>query len=239
MYNSARRPHETAGIEQTASKIKTVTHSPVFTIMGCMSSLPTTSGHNTRASLLLRLRPNEPGREVAWEQFHDTYAPIIAGFARRLGATSSEVEDLVQGVMTAFFAASPQFAYDPSKGRFRGYLKTCVWHKLGEVRRKQGREAAALGTLATSDEASIEETWNDVWETEKLHRALAAVRQRYATNADRERTFRAFEMSTLLDRPTDVVAKELNITEESVRAAKHRVGKALREAFEQLDDTTG
>lgn len=204
-----------------------------------MSVFPPSSPSNTRASLLLRLRPGDPGREVAWTEFYDLYAPIISGFARRVGANRNEVEDLVQEVLRAFFAASPEFSYDPAKGRFRGYLKTCVWHKMSEMRRKAGREAATLGKLAPTDDKAIEETWNDVWETEKLHRALAAVRERYATNADRQRTFRAFEMCTLLDRPTEQVATELGLTIESVRAAKSRVGKALRETFDHLDTTTG
>jgi len=204
-----------------------------------MSVSPPSSSSNTRASLLLRLRPGDPAREVAWTEFYDLYAPIISGFARRVGADSTEVEDLVQEVLRAFFSVSPEFAYDPAKGRFRGYLKTCVWHKMGEMRRKAGREAATLGRLAPSDDNAIEETWNDVWETEKLHRALAAVRERYANNPDRQRTFRAFEMCTLLDRSTETVAAQLGISEESVRAAKSRVGKALRETYEHLDTTTG
>lgn len=204
-----------------------------------MSVFHPSSPSNTRASLLLRLRPGDPAREVAWAEFYELYAPIISGFARRVGANRDEIEDLVQEVLRAFFSMSPEFSYDPSRGRFRGYLKTCVWHKMGEMRRKSGREAATLGKLPPADDNAIEETWNDVWETEKLHRALATVRERYATNADRQCTFRAFEMCTLLDRPTEQVATELGLTIESVRAAKSRVGKALRETFDHLDTTTG
>lgn len=204
-----------------------------------MSVIPSYSPQTTRASLLLRLRPGDPGREVAWAEFYDLYAPIISGFARRVGASRSEVEDLVQEVLRAFFAASPEFNYDPAKGRFRGYLKTCVWHKMGELRCKRERQAGAANMAALPDDATAEEVWNDVWETEKLHRALAAVRERYATTPDRQRTFRAFEMCTLLDRSTEVVAAQLGMSEESVRAAKSRVGKALRETFDQLDSTTG
>jgi RNA polymerase sigma factor (sigma-70 family) len=204
-----------------------------------MGVFPSSSPQTTRASLLLRLRPGDPGREVAWAEFYDLYAPIISGFARRIGASRSEVEDLVQEVLRAFFSASPEFSYDPAKGRFRGYLKTCVWHKMSELRRKAGRQAATLGKFPFDDDKTVEETWNDVWETEKLHRALAAVRERYANNPDRQRTFRAFEMCTLLDRSTEAVAAALGMSEESVRQSKSRVGKALRETFDHLDNTTG
>lgn len=167
------------------------------------------------------------------------YAPIITGFARRNGATSDQAEDLVQEVMRAFFAVTPEFSYDPARGRFRGYLKTCVWHKMSELHRKQGREMQVFSQFATADDAAFEAAWNDVWETEKLQRALSAVRERYAVNPERQRTFLAFEMCALLDRPIVVVAAELGITEESVRAAKSRVSKTLREEFEALDEATG
>jgi RNA polymerase sigma factor (sigma-70 family) len=204
-----------------------------------MSVLPQSSPQTTRNSLLLRLRPGDPEREVAWAEFYELYAPIISGFARRVGASRGEVEDLVQEVLRAFFAASPEFTYDPAKGRFRGYLKTCVWHKMSEMRRKASREASTLGKLPPAEDKAIEDTWNDVWETEKLHRALAAVRERYSNNPDRQRTFRAFEMCTLLDRSTEAVAAALGMTEDNVRQAKSRVGKALRETFDHLDTTTG
>src|SRR5690349_1099303 len=84
----------------------------------------------TRATLLIRLNGGRPEREVAWAEFHELYAPVISGFARRMGARAQEVDDLVQEVLKAFFCATPEFAYDPAKGRFRGYLKTCVWHKM-------------------------------------------------------------------------------------------------------------
>jgi len=195
----------------------------------------------TRASLLIRLNKAGPEREVAWTEFHDLYAPVIAGFARRVGARSGDIADLVQEVLKAFFRVSPEFVYDPAKGRFRGYLKTCVWHKLGELRRKRGAEIVDVERcdLTDPDHVSVESVWNDVWETEKLGRALAVVRQRYATNTERARTFRAFEMCTLLERPNEQVAAELGLSLESVRAAKSRVSKALREAFDSLDEITG
>lgn len=204
-----------------------------------MAALSQSRPNSTRASLLLRLRTDGPAREVAWADFYDTYAPIISGFARRLGANGTETDDLVQEVLRAFFAASPEFTYDPARGRFRGYLKTCVWHKVGELRRKRRRDAGADGRPALPDEAIADEVWNDVWETEKLHRALAAVRERYATTPERQRTFRAFELCTLLDRSTEIVAAQLDMSAQSVRKAKERVGTALREAFDHLDSTTG
>jgi len=180
---------------------------------------------------------------VAWAEFYDLYAPVIAGFARRIGTRPQDVDDLVQEVLKAFFRASPEFVYDPGKGRFRGYLKTCVWHKMAEARRGRRRRCGPDGgdriDPAALSEVEVEAAWNDVWETEKLGRALAVVRQRYSVNVERQRTFRAFELSALLDRPTEQVAAELGFSAEGVRAAKSRVSRAVREAFDGLDGITG
>ncbi len=206
--------------------------------MGQMTAYSANLPDRTSASLLLRLRQDGPAREVAWAEFYELYAPILTGFARRLGARTEGVADVVEEVMRACFAATPEFSYDPARGRFRGYLKTCVTRKLSELRARILPVAAGLDAGEIADE-STDAKWEDVWETEKLHRALAVVRDRYGVNAERERTFRAFEMCSLLNLSSDEVARQLGMSVESVRAAKSRVSKSLREAFDELDDVLG
>src|SRR5580698_8320208 len=77
--------------------------------MGAMMEKLKQDPRITQKSLLLRLKVGGPTREMDLHQFHEQYAPIIRGFVRNIGAM-------------------PQFEYDPAKGRFRGYLKACVWH---------------------------------------------------------------------------------------------------------------
>src|SRR4051794_8411579 len=81
----------------------------------------------TRPSIFLRLKQSDRApRELAWRQFYDQYAPVISSYARRKGASPQQAEEIVQDVISGFYAASPKFIYDPARGRFRGYLKTCV-----------------------------------------------------------------------------------------------------------------
>lgn len=195
----------------------------------------------TRASLLLRLKEGGPSREVAWTEFYRAYAPVIAGFARRMGVRQDQVDDLVQDVMKGFFSAAPEFEYSPARGRFRGYLKTCVCHKLQAMNRAGRARLPVKGSadpaaLPEAEQPAVEMIWQDVWETQKLRRAVEVVRQRYAVNESRRRTFRAFEMHVQLDRPVDQVARELGMSTESVRAAKTRVSRAVREAFDSLEE---
>jgi RNA polymerase sigma-70 factor, ECF subfamily len=193
----------------------------------------------TREILLLRLKADAPAREVAWREFHDLYAPIIGSFARKMGARPQDVDDLVQEVLTGFFAVSPRFVYDPARGRFRGYLKTCTWNAF---RKRLGAQVLVGGRpLEDVDPADlqVEAAWNDVWESEKLQRALAVVRERYTSRPDRVRTFRAFEMYTMLERPAEEVAADLGMSVESVHQSRTRITRALRAMLDEIDATTG
>jgi RNA polymerase sigma-70 factor (ECF subfamily) len=193
----------------------------------------------TRPTLLLRLRPESPARELAWEEFHRCYAPMIAGFARKMGARAQDREDVVQDVMTGLFSASRNFHYDPNKGRFRGFLKACTFRAL---RRRLGQEARFGGVSldrVDPDALNVEQAWNDVWEHERLRRALHETRERYESTPERARTFRAFELFGLLEQPADSVARDLGMSVDSVHQAKHRVTKALREKLEELEESEG
>jgi RNA polymerase sigma-70 factor (ECF subfamily) len=197
------------------------------------------NGPQTSATLLLQIRPESPVRELAWEEFHRRYAPIIAGFARKMGGKPQDREDVVQDVMAGFFAASPQFRYDPLKGRFRGFLKVCTFRAM---RRRLGQNAKFAGVpLDQIDPEALEvdDAWNDVWEHEHLRRAMRELRDEYEATPQRLRTFRAFELFGLLEQPAPDVAKKLGISVDSVHQAKHRITEALRTKLRTLEETEG
>jgi RNA polymerase sigma-70 factor (ECF subfamily) len=190
----------------------------------------------TRASLLLRLRENQPeAREIAWDEFRRRYAPIIAGFARNLGCRAQDIDDVLQDVLLGFFSVSPRFVYDPSKGRFRGYLKVCT---IRAVHARMGQNAkfkAVPLAQVSDDDVEIEQTWNDIWEQEHLKRALEQVRGHYAGR----NTFVAFEQYVILDKDPEQVAQSLKMSVDSVYKAKERVTKALREQLAVLEEEEG
>src|SRR4051794_15590859 len=88
----------------------------------------------TPASIFVRLKQSDPApRELAWQQFYHQYAPVIANYARQRGASAQQADEVVQDVISGFFAASPKFVYNPSRGRFRSYLKTCAIRALSRI----------------------------------------------------------------------------------------------------------
>jgi RNA polymerase sigma-70 factor, ECF subfamily len=135
----------------------------------------------------------------------------------------------------SFLNASGEFVYDPTKGRFRGYLKTCT---VRAVIRRAGKNLRFRGlplSEVTDVELAIEPIWDDIWEQELVTQAMRIVRQETANNV----SYRAFEQYVLLDRPAERVANEQGISVNSVHQAKSRITKRLREIVEILRHETG
>jgi RNA polymerase sigma-70 factor, ECF subfamily len=190
----------------------------------------------TSPTLLLRLKQNGTAREIAWSDFRSRYAPIIAGFARNLGAVPQEIDDLIQEVMTGFYAAQPTFSYDPQRGRFRGYLKTCVVHLLAQRARdrKLQFDGRPVEVVDPAD-ARFDEAWELSWRQEQLERALIEVRRHYEDNA----TFNAFLRVSIQGQDARTVASELGMSVDSVYQARSRCMVRLRSTLQQIEDEEG
>jgi RNA polymerase sigma-70 factor (ECF subfamily) len=190
----------------------------------------------TRKTVLLRLRADGPERNVAWREFYDIYAPIIKGFAYNLGLRGADIDEVTSDVITSFFSASEQFEYNPEKGRFRGYLKTCTAHAMARKARATRRMSGVdLSNLDPMDKR-VDEAWNDAWERERVQTAIAAVRKRYAVRRDMAQTFQMYEMYVLFGNPAEVVAKELGVTVAQVYVSKTRITDAIRDELVRSSD---
>jgi RNA polymerase sigma factor (sigma-70 family) len=180
----------------------------------------------TNPSIFMRLNRTDPQpREVAWEEFRARYAPVIAGFARNLGAPQQEIDDVIQDVLLGFFAKAPTFEYDPAKGRFRGYLKVCTFRALRKRMGSALKLKAEPIEQVDPDSLDVEQAWNDVWEQEMLRHALDEAREQYR----HANTFRAFEQYVVLGKPADEVARMLGMHVNSVYRAKEQITEVLRE----------
>jgi RNA polymerase sigma factor (sigma-70 family) len=196
-----------------------------------MPSNPTSV--TTNPTIFMRLKQTDPTpREFAWHDFHVRYAPIIAGFARRLGGQPQDVEDVVQDVLLGFFAKAPSFIYDPGKGRFRSYLKVCTYRalqkRIGKNMRFQGKPLDDVDPEAVS----VDQVWNDVWERQLLRRAMDEVRE----SMGQTKTFMAFEQYVVLDQPAQQVAEKLDMHLNSVYRAKEQVTQLLQEKVSMMKE---
>jgi RNA polymerase sigma-70 factor (ECF subfamily) len=194
----------------------------------------------TRASIFMRLKTTDAQpRELAWRQFYDRYAPVISSYAYRNGASRQQAEEIVQDIIAGFFETSPRFVYDPSRGRFRAYLKTCVVRALS--RGKFSRDRARAVPVELSDEVPDprdDGLWEKLWQQQMICRAMEIVRENY-TRKGKLLTFQAFEMNVVKNVSASETAKSLGMSVTSVHTAKSRVTDKLRDVRAMLEDEEG
>ena len=196
----------------------------------------------TRKSLLARVRS---GDEVSWQEFYDTYRPLIFLCGRDCGLTREETEDLVQLVMCEIFSKDilskydpekiPEkvvFQYDPAKGRFRHFMRGIIRNQARKLyhRRPGFVSMENLDGVDAAEEEQFEQAWEKEWRRHLFHEALIELRGQV-----RPSTYTAFEMYALQNRPVQEVAKFLNLSVNSVYVAKTRCIGLLREAIARLD----
>lgn len=190
----------------------------------------------TRASIFMRLRADGTlDREVGWNEFAEKYSRVIAGFARNAGLRSQDADDVLQDVLMGFFRVSADFAYDPAKGRFRGYLKRVT---LNAIRSRHRRRRPDLNLdpdweLPAMDQ-STDAIWDRQWTEQLLNRAMDQVRE-----SVEDRTWKAFELYGMRGTAVDAVADDTGMTAEAIRHAKMRITKQIREIVNRLREEEG
>jgi RNA polymerase sigma factor (sigma-70 family) len=135
--------------------------------------------------------------------------------------SNEEAKDLVQGFFAAFTAPGALARYDPARGSFRNFLRTCLDHYVLKqrefaTREKRGGTAATLDfeeaerELATTPAASPEEVFFREWRRQMFALALDDLRAQQ---------FRVFEQYDLADgeRPRYAdLAREHGVAETTV-----------------------
>jgi RNA polymerase sigma factor (sigma-70 family) len=189
-----------------------------------MTELP-----RTRQSLLVRLRDSRDG--AAWRTFVDVYAPAVFAFARRSGLQPADAADVTQDVCRNVAQALRSSAYDPDRGRFRGWLFAIVRNQLKMFRRTQSRHPRGAELPADVPDATAAETWD-----------LECRRRLFAWACDRVKptvapaTWQAFWRTAVDGLPGEKVAAEIGLSPAAVYLAKSRVLAKLRDAVTEVED---
>ena len=188
--------------------------------------------YETNMDLLLQLKSDETvNREMGWGIFVDRYGPIICGFARNAGLPSSEADDIMQTVLFNFFKVADQFEYDPSKGRFRGYLKRITLNAIRQRYRKkrEGNLDTHGMKIAEDPRDDLEAVFDREWAEHLLSEAMTEARPKFEP-----KTWEAFELYGRRGMSAERAGERLEMTPEAVRHAKSRVMRAVREIVIRL-----
>ena len=188
---------------------------------------------STHASLLDRLADGVDPQ--AWAEFHGRYRDLIHAMARRSGLQPADCDDVTQEVCLSLSRSLGRFAYDPSRGRFRSYLRTVV---VNTITRKQRQKRAAyalpddvVDPRCDTDPAAAA-AWEDEWQQYHVRRAMSRL---MTTVSDRDRL--AFVRYAMQGASAAQTAEELQLTVDNVYQIKSRILRRLSELIaEQVEE---
>ena len=189
----------------------------------------------TRSSLLERV---QNGDGISWNEFYTRYQGIV----RSIGATvyrfnAEECDDLLQRVMIKFFANAKTFAYRKGEVRFRTYFAAIIrseavdYIRSNAARRRAEERAVADGG---GDDDSFAREFMTEWRKAVFEEALEELRSRV-----KFKTYQAFRLYGLQNRPAKDVAALLEVSEHQVHVAKSRCASMLADIIARYNAEDG
>ncbi|NQU65719.1 MAG: sigma-70 family RNA polymerase sigma factor [SAR324 cluster bacterium] len=195
--------------------------------------------YSTRVTLLDKVREND---DQAWNEFCDFYWDLIRGWAMRMGCSESQSKDVFQDTIINLLKQLQGFNYNPSKGCFRGFLKTIVRRRVSDSFRRNKRyiNASAFQTEGNENFDLIDQYDHDeqpetleedvVWLNSILSQALRSAYSRID-----ETTYKSFCMYVLEEQPIEKVMEKLNIEKQgAIYQQKSRFLTILKKEFQRL-----
>ncbi|GAB5403167.1 MAG: sigma-70 family RNA polymerase sigma factor [Aureliella sp.] len=192
------------------------------------------SQHNpeTSPTLLGRLRGGPS--DAAWAEFVNRYAPAVFSWANSVGLQESDAADVTQEVLLKLLDHMRRFEYQPSRGSFRGWLKTVTVNAARDCGRKIARHpAGAEGLSGVCDPGAWDELADRIdteYRSELLKQASALVERRVQSS-----TWQAYKLTAIDGISASDAASILKVKVADVYVSKSRVIRKLREAIAELE----
>ncbi len=190
---------------------------------------------STHRSLLERLKHDDQ----AWAEFYRLYGRVILRLALRARLPDADAQDVQANVLRRFHSAVRRgFAVDPSRGRFRAFLRTLTRR---EIMRQQRWRRQAWGAAAHPDDVprSAAEPENQWATLERQARWVVVMQRLRAAPRVSHRDLRAFEDYELNEQPAPVVAKRYGVTVNRLYGIRHEMLRRLRVIKARLDRELG
>lgn len=185
---------------------------------------------STSATFLTRLARGSD--QAQWYEFLARYGQLILSIARRHGLQPSDCEDVLQDSLIQVTRSIKGFHYEPSRGRFRDYLRQIVLRATY----RRIRQKYAEGSQQPVDDPSPrrpkcgsgEDVWEIEWRRHHVRQALRTIEVEFS-----EMNRNAFMMCVSHEQTPHAVAEALHISVDQVYQAKSRILKRLLSLIEQ------
>jgi RNA polymerase sigma-70 factor (ECF subfamily) len=193
--------------------------------------------NTTSLGLLERLKRAPPGA-ADWRKLQDMYGPLVRSWLARVPGIGDEADDLAQEVLVVLMRELANFVRIRD-GSFRAWLRQITVNRIraySKSLRKQplaglGHESELLLEQLEDPSSDLARQWDRDHDRHVFQKLQAQVQPDFEP-----RTWEAFVLFTLEERPAAEVSDKLGISEGSVIQAKFRILKRLREEAGELLD---
>lgn len=219
--------------------LETLKNAPLKVATELLDSSTTNDSLPSSFSLAIGLKT---GDAQAWDRMIELYAPLARSWCLHSGVSAERSSDVLQEVFLSVHRSIHQFEPRRDSAGFRGWLWQITRNKVRDhFRRELGQPAAQGGSTAAGaidqlpdpvlpDPILPDDPPSQPSDTSALlHRAMEMVKVEF-----RDKTWDAFWRATVLGQHTDQIADELGISKASVRQAKSRVLRRLRQQLGDL-----
>ena len=188
---------------------------------------------STHKTLLERV---QNGDEISWNEFYGRYKGIIRAVGSLYHFSEDEQDDLLQRVMVKFFANAKTYVYREGEVKFRTYFSRIIRSEAVDFIRANAarRNAEENALLLEVEDDSFEKEFMNEWRKAVLAEALEELRSRV-----KFKTYQAFQLYGLQNRPSKDVAALLEIPEHQVHVAKSRCAEMLKEIIARYNSEDG
>ena len=188
----------------------------------------------TRLSLLVKLKSDDDTH--AWQQFVNTYRPIIYRMACRRGFQDADAQDLAQQVLMSISQSIDRWEKRDEKIRFRHWLRRVAKNAILNALTRKPKDMAAGGSeiqQRLSTESESEENLNQEIELEHQRELYFSATERLKNEVS-ENAWQVFQLSCVKGMPINEVAAITGKTVGAAYATRGRTMKRMRQLVDEL-----
>jgi RNA polymerase sigma-70 factor (ECF subfamily) len=193
--------------------------------------------NTTSLGLLERLKRAQPGASE-WRKLQEIYLPLVRSWLVRVPGIGEEADDLAQEVLVVLMRELASFERQRD-GSFRAWLRQITVNRIRTFTRMRRRlPVAGLGQESDQLLAQLDDPGSDLarqWDRDHDRHVFQKLQALVQPDFE-PRTWEAFVLFALEERPAAEVGHILGISEGAVIQAKFRILKRLREEAGELLD---
>lgn len=188
----------------------------------------------TRASLLGRLKNSKD--QSSWQEFFDTYSPLIFAVAQKAGLSDAQAKAVLKATVASVAEHMPSFRYDPRIGSFKVWLRNLTRLQIVSLTLKKRTSATDRGrevlqNVSHATEQNMELWWEVEWKANLHTAAVSNVKRRL-----NPKEFQIYDLQVNKGWTPERVAALLEISTEETLRAKANITEMIQAEARRLEE---